>query len=72
VHKRDVPVERIDVTADAEPEHGPVERVAATIRLETGADDESLERLVDVGERGCYVSRLLREDLPLELSWERI
>ncbi|WP_394741573.1 2-oxo acid dehydrogenase subunit E2 [Natronococcus roseus] len=70
--KRDAAVGEIDVTTDAEPEHGAVERIAATIRLESDADDDTLERIVDLGERGCHVSQLLREDLVLELSWERI
>ncbi|WP_049891395.1 2-oxo acid dehydrogenase subunit E2 [Natronococcus amylolyticus] len=70
--KRDAAVGEIDVTTDAEPEHGAVERVAATVRLESDADEETLERIVDLGERGCHVSQLLREDLPLEFSWERM
>ncbi|MFU8867832.1 2-oxo acid dehydrogenase subunit E2 [Natronococcus sp.] len=70
--KRDAAVGEIDVTTDAEPEHGSVERIAATVRLESDADDETLERIVDLGERGCHVSQLLREDLSLELSWERL
>ncbi|NKE35648.1 2-oxo acid dehydrogenase subunit E2 [Natronococcus sp. JC468] len=70
--KRDAAVGGIDVTTDAEPEHGSVERIAATVRLESDADDETLERIVDLGERGCHVSQLLREDLSLELSWERL
>ncbi|MDG5817352.1 2-oxo acid dehydrogenase subunit E2 [Natronococcus sp. A-GB7] len=70
--KRDAAVGEIDVTTDAEPEHGAVEEIAATVRLESDADDGTLERIVEVGERGCHVSQLLREDLALELSWERI
>ncbi|AGB36723.1 2-oxo acid dehydrogenase subunit E2 [Natronococcus occultus] len=70
--KRDAAVGEIDVTTDAEPEHGAVEQLAATIRLESDADDDTLERIVDLGERGCHVSQLLREDLSLELSWERL
>ncbi|WP_293032755.1 2-oxo acid dehydrogenase subunit E2 [Natronococcus sp.] len=69
--KRNAAVGEIDVTTDADPEHGAVEEIAATVRLESDADDETLERIVEVGERGCHVSQLLREDLRLELSWER-
>ncbi|TYL40498.1 dihydrolipoyllysine acetyltransferase [Natronococcus pandeyae] len=69
--KRDAPVGAIDVTTDADPGHGSVERVEATVRLETDADDETVERIVDLGERGCHVSQLLREDLPVEISWTR-
>ncbi|WP_265110573.1 2-oxo acid dehydrogenase subunit E2 [Halosolutus halophilus] len=70
--KRDAPIDAIDVTTDAEPEHGSVERIEATVRLETDADDETIERIVDLGERGCHVSQLLRDDLPVEITWERV
>lgn len=69
--KRDAPIDAIDVTTDADPDHGSVERVEATVRLETDADDETVERIVDLGERGCHVSQLLRDDLPVEISWIR-
>ncbi|WP_306057130.1 2-oxo acid dehydrogenase subunit E2 [Natronococcus wangiae] len=69
--KRDASVDAIDVTTDADPDRGSVERVEATVRLETDADDETVERIVDLGERGCHVSQLLRDDLPVEVSWMR-
>jgi pyruvate/2-oxoglutarate dehydrogenase complex dihydrolipoamide acyltransferase (E2) component/uncharacterized OsmC-like protein len=69
--KRDTPIGEIDVEVDAEPEHGSVETLSATIRLETGADDETVARLVEIGERGCHVSQLLRDDLSLAVSWSR-
>nr|WP_245742087.1 OsmC family protein [Natrinema salaciae] len=70
-NKRDASVDAIRVDANARPEHGPVERIAATIRLATDEDDETVARIVDLAERGCHVSQLLRADLPLDLSWER-
>ncbi|WP_186336592.1 2-oxo acid dehydrogenase subunit E2 [Natrarchaeobaculum sulfurireducens] len=70
--KRETPVDAIEVTTDAEPAHGAVEQLEATIRLETDADDETVDRLVDLGERGCHVSQLLGDDVPMELSWERV
>ncbi|WP_246999349.1 OsmC family protein [Halosolutus gelatinilyticus] len=70
-NKREASVGAIDVTADAEPERGSVDRLAVTVELETDADAETVERIVDLGERGCHVSQLLREDLPLEVNWER-
>ncbi|MFA9415464.1 2-oxo acid dehydrogenase subunit E2 [Natrinema sp. HArc-T2] len=70
--KRDMLVEEIQVDVDATPEEGGVEDIAATIRLATDEDDESVDRLVDLGERGCHVSQMLREDLELDLSWERL
>ncbi|MDQ2052191.1 2-oxo acid dehydrogenase subunit E2 [Natronolimnohabitans sp. A-GB9] len=69
--KRDAEIGEISVTTDADPEHGSVESIEATIHLETDADDETVERIVELGERGCHVSQLLREDLELDLSWDR-
>ncbi|MFC4437039.1 MULTISPECIES: 2-oxo acid dehydrogenase subunit E2 [Natrialbaceae] len=69
--KRDASVDAIDVTTDADPERGSVERLEATVRLETDADDETVDRIVDLGERGCHVSQLLRDDLSVEITWER-
>lgn len=69
--KRDADVGEISVTTDATPEHGTVESIEATIHLESDEDDGTLERIVELGERGCHVSQLLREDLELELSWDR-
>ena len=70
--KRDAAVDEIRVDVDATPEEGGVEDITATIRLATDADDETVDRLVDLGERGCHVSQMLREDLELDLSWERL
>jgi len=65
-------VAEIQVDVDATPEEGSVEDIAATIRLATDEDDEAVDRLVDLGERGCHVSQMLREDLELDLTWERL
>ncbi|MFC6717578.1 2-oxo acid dehydrogenase subunit E2 [Natrialbaceae archaeon GCM10025810] len=70
--KREVAVGEISVSVDGEPERGSVEGLEATVSLETDADDETVERIVAVGERGCHVSQLLREDLEFDLSWERV
>ncbi|MFC6769219.1 OsmC family protein, partial [Natrinema soli] len=69
--KRDASDDEIRVDADATPAERAVERIEAEVRLESDADDETLERIVDLGERGCHVSQLLREDLDLALSWDR-
>ena len=69
--KRDADVGEISVTTDADPEHGSVESIEAIIHLETDEDDATVERIVELGERGCNVSKLLREDLDIELSWDR-
>ncbi|MFA9426681.1 2-oxo acid dehydrogenase subunit E2 [Natronorubrum sp. A-ect3] len=70
--KRDTPIDGIDVTTTAEPEHGSIEQLEATVSLESDADDDTLDRLVDIGERGCHVSQVVRDDLEVEISWERV
>ncbi|NGM71141.1 osmotically inducible protein OsmC [Natronolimnobius sp. AArcel1] len=69
--KRDVAVDAISVTAAATPDHGPVESLEATIRLETDADDDTVGHLVEIAERGCHVSQLLSEEVAPTVSWER-
>jgi pyruvate dehydrogenase E2 component (dihydrolipoamide acetyltransferase) len=69
---RDVGVGDIDVETDARPESGSVESIDITVRLDAPeADESTLERVVEYGERSCHVAELLREDLPVELTWER-
>jgi pyruvate dehydrogenase E2 component (dihydrolipoamide acetyltransferase) len=68
---RDIEVEAVDVTADAAPAQGSVESIDLQVRIASDADDDTLERLVTLGEKGCHVSELLREDLELSISWER-
>lgn len=69
--KRDVAIGEIAVTTTATPDHGPVETLEATIRLETDADDETVDHLVDLAERGCHVSQLLRAEYGPTINWER-
>lgn len=69
--KNDYDLSALAVHASADPDRGPVESVAVAVEIGVDADDETVERLVRFGERGCHVSQLLREDLPLEVGWER-
>ena len=70
---RDVAVGDIDVETDAQPESGSVESIDITVRLDAPeADESTLERIAEYGERSCHVAELLREDLPVELTWERL
>lgn len=68
---RDVELDELSVEAEATPEEGSVESLAARVTIDGDADDETLERLVENGERTCHVAELLREDVPLELDWKR-
>lgn len=69
--KRDIELTEVRVEADGNPERGSLDSIAVTVSLPSDADEESLERLVELGERGCYVSDALCEDLSVEVSRER-
>ncbi len=69
---RDLDVARIDVTADAEPDSGSVEAIEVAVDIDApDVDEETLDRIVENGERSCHVAELLDADLPMSLSWER-
>jgi len=69
---RDVPFDAIEVTADGTPAEGSLASVDLRVRLcDCEADEETVGRIVEMGERSCYVADLLREDLPVGLEWER-
>ncbi|MFB6155342.1 MAG: 2-oxo acid dehydrogenase subunit E2, partial [Haloferacaceae archaeon] len=61
----------VDVAAEAHPKDGDVERVDVTATLESDAPDDRLDRIVDYAEQDCYVRRLVRDDVTVEVSWER-
>lgn len=73
---RDVDIDGISVDASATPADGSVESLSLRVRVgvPSGSEvsEDVLERIVTVGERTCHVAELLREDLPIELSWERV
>lgn len=71
VEKRDVELEDATVVAEAEPERGPVEGLSVTVEVASPADDETVDRLVKMAERGCHVSQLIDESVTFELTWRR-
>jgi len=70
---RDVDVDDVAVDVTASPETGSVESLRAEVTVDApdSVDDDVLERAVENGERSCHVAELLREDLPVDLSWTR-
>ncbi|MFC7153929.1 2-oxo acid dehydrogenase subunit E2 [Halomarina halobia] len=69
--QRDVPLDDADVRVRGSPERGWLERVDVTVVLDSDADDETLEHLVDLGGRNCYVLDVLADDVDLGVSWRR-
>nr|WP_233204029.1 OsmC family protein [Halegenticoccus soli] len=69
---RDLDPGGIEVEATAaEDDRGSVESIDVRVTVDADADEDTVERMVTNGERTCHVSELLREDLPVSLSWER-
>ncbi|HEY2664215.1 MAG TPA: 2-oxo acid dehydrogenase subunit E2 [Candidatus Binataceae bacterium] len=53
-------------------EKGHVESIEMELRVETPESDDKLHKLIEIAERGCHVRRLLRDQVPIKLSVERI
>jgi pyruvate dehydrogenase E2 component (dihydrolipoamide acetyltransferase) len=68
--KREVDLDAVRVEADGRPGRGSLEEIDVTVVVASDADDESLDRLVTLGERGCHVSETIRDDL-VAVTWER-
>ncbi|WP_331235664.1 OsmC family protein [Natronorarus salvus] len=69
---RDVSFEAIEVETEGHPTDGCVEAIDLLVRLHgCEAEEDTVDRIVEMGERTCHVSELLREELPVELKWER-
>ena len=68
---RDVAFDDITVDVEATPPEGSVESLAVHVSVATDADDAIVDRIVTNGERTCHVAELLREDLPVEVTWDR-
>lgn len=66
--RRDVELGRIDVTVDADPDHGALESIDTDVTISSSADPEDVERVVETAERACYVSRAIDDDVDRSLS----
>lgn len=68
--KRQIDIDEIDVDVHGSPDRGPLEEIDISIHFDAdGVDEDELDRLVELGERGCYVSELLKDAPDLNLSW---
>ncbi len=68
---RKVDLGRASVHARAN-EKGHVKEIKVELEVETDANDEQLQRLVEVAERGCHVRSLIRAEVAFELTVTRI
>jgi pyruvate/2-oxoglutarate dehydrogenase complex dihydrolipoamide acyltransferase (E2) component/uncharacterized OsmC-like protein len=70
--KYDASLDSVDVDVTGRPDHGRIESIDATLALESDADDETVERLVESAKRICTVSNLIRDDIDVDVRYERV
>lgn len=69
--RRNVPIDSIDVTVDASPDDGRIESLDTTVELASSADLETLDHLVEVSERACFVNQVVSDDIERSVSVSR-
>lgn len=69
--KYDANLASVDVDVTGRPDHGRIESIDATLTLESDADEETVERIVTSAKRICTVSNLIRDDVGLDVRYER-
>jgi uncharacterized OsmC-like protein len=68
---RKVDLRRASVHARAN-EKGHLKEIKVELQVESSADGDQLQRLVEVAERGCHVRNLIRDDVAYALTVTRI
>lgn len=69
--RSDVEVGAIACDVDGTPDEGPLESIDVALRIETDADEETLDSVVQRAERACYVARTIGDDVAMTLDVER-
>ena len=71
---RDIPVEDLNIEVSARDAHHPFRYVdfEIAVRIRSSANDQDLEKLVKIAERGCQVSNTIRSGAEFALTVERI
>jgi len=67
---RKLNVGRASVVARAN-ERGHVKEIEVELKVESTEDDDKLNRLVEVAERGCHIRQLVRDDVAVNLKVSR-
>ncbi|HSU89905.1 MAG TPA: 2-oxo acid dehydrogenase subunit E2, partial [Sporolactobacillaceae bacterium] len=53
-------------------EKGHVKEIEVELQVQTGLDDDKLNRLIEVAERGCHIRAMIRDDVAFALKVKRI
>ena len=68
---RKVELGRTSIRASAN-EKGHLKEIKVELQVESSANDEQLQRLVEVAERGCHIRNLIRDEVTFALEIVRI
>ncbi len=68
---RKAPIGRASVHAQSN-EKGHVKEIQVELEIETTLDDDKLQRLVEVAERGCHIRALIRDDIDFKMTIRRL
>lgn len=66
--RREVDLDDVTVTAQAEPPEGRIERIAIAIQVVSDADRDAVEQVVEMAERACYVNQVIDDDVERDLN----
>jgi uncharacterized OsmC-like protein len=53
-------------------EKGHLKEIKVELQVESSANDDQLNRLVEVAERGCHIRNLIRDEIAFDLTVTRI
>lgn len=67
----DIAVGTVACDVDGTPDHGPVESADVTVRIESDADADAVDRAVTKAVRACYVERAIGDEVTVSVDWER-
>jgi len=68
---RNLTVGKSAITARAN-EKGHVKEIEVELQVQTDLDDDKLNRLIEVAERGCHIRAMIRDDVAFALKVKRI
>lgn len=66
--RREVPIDSVEVSVDASPEHGSIEQIDVQVAVVSDAPAEDVEDVVEMAERACYVNRVVDDDVEQSVS----
>ncbi|MFC7251635.1 2-oxo acid dehydrogenase subunit E2 [Halomicroarcula sp. GCM10025324] len=66
--RRGVDIEEVNVTSQASPPEGRIERIETDIDVVSAESAEDVERVVQMAERACYVNQVIDDDIDRDIE----